>query len=57
MCCCRAERIEIFDEMEEWHLIQQHYCIALGIKDAAGLLTDFGFKTYEAQQAVVPCGD
>jgi hypothetical protein len=26
----RVERLEIFDEMEEWHLIQAHYCIAWG---------------------------
>lgn len=25
----RAERIEIFDELEEWHLIQGHYCISM----------------------------
>lgn len=25
----RIERIELFDEIEEWRLIQNHYCIAL----------------------------
>lgn len=37
----RIERLEIFDEFEEWDLIQSHYCIALGVKDAAGMLADF----------------
>ena len=27
----RIERLEIFDELEEWHLIQAHYCIAWGV--------------------------
>ena len=25
LACCRAERLEIFDELEEWHLIQASY--------------------------------
>lgn len=24
------ERLELFDEMEEWRLIQGHYCVAWG---------------------------
>ncbi|KAG2452241.1 hypothetical protein HYH02_003268 [Chlamydomonas schloesseri] len=41
----RAERLEIFDELEEWHMIQEHYCIALGRNDRDGLLppTAVGF--------------
>eukprot|EP00884_Botryococcus_braunii_P017006 jgi/Botrbrau1/398/Bobra.110_2s0051.2 len=42
----RAERLEIFDELEEWHLIQQHYCLAIGIKDASGVLDAVNFRTY-----------
>lgn len=34
----RIQRLEIFDEFEEWDLIQSHYCIALGIKDEQGAL-------------------
>ncbi|KAG2486061.1 hypothetical protein HYH03_015267 [Edaphochlamys debaryana] len=34
----RVERLELFDELEEWHMIQEHYCIALGRNDAGGLL-------------------
>ena len=28
----RIEKLEIFDELEEWHLIQGHYCITVAIK-------------------------
>jgi len=38
----RAERLEIFDEFEEWHLIQEHYSIALGVNDAEGILKNLG---------------
>ncbi|KAK2075591.1 hypothetical protein QBZ16_001699 [Prototheca wickerhamii] len=40
----RIERLEIFDEFEEWNLIQAHYCIALGIKDGQGVLQGFGLE-------------
>ncbi len=26
----RIEKIEIFDEFEEWDLLQSHYCMCLG---------------------------
>lgn len=26
----RIERIEIFDEFEEWEMLQSHYCMCLG---------------------------
>eukprot|EP00698_Gefionella_okellyi_P002857 TRINITY_DN12725_c0_g1_i1.p1 TRINITY_DN12725_c0_g1~~TRINITY_DN12725_c0_g1_i1.p1 ORF type:complete len:354 (-),score=53.77 TRINITY_DN12725_c0_g1_i1:31-1050(-) len=29
----RIERLEIFDELEEWHMIQQHYSIAWAWRD------------------------
>jgi hypothetical protein len=29
------EKLELFDEFEEWHLIQRHYFIALAINDDA----------------------
>lgn len=45
----RVERLEIFDEFEEWDLIQDHYCIALAVNDASGLLADFGFPRWEPQ--------
>ncbi|KAI3426176.1 hypothetical protein D9Q98_008553 [Chlorella vulgaris] len=50
----RIERLEMFDEFEEWHLIQQHYCIAVGIKDRTGLLDRFGLPHYAAQPFVPP---
>lgn len=28
----RIERIEIFDEFEEWDMLQSHYCLCLGKK-------------------------
>ncbi|KAL4857786.1 Leucine carboxyl methyltransferase 1 [Chlorella vulgaris] len=50
----RIERLEMFDEFEEWHLIQQHYCIAVGVKDRTGLLDRFGLPRYAAQPFVPP---
>jgi len=29
----RVEKIEIFDEFEEWHLMSAHYCIAVAVKE------------------------
>ncbi|KAM3207149.1 hypothetical protein ACQJBY_062390 [Aegilops geniculata] len=40
----RIERLELFDEFEEWHMMQDHYCVAYGINDAEGIFDDFGFK-------------
>ncbi|XP_047336908.1 leucine carboxyl methyltransferase 1 homolog [Impatiens glandulifera] len=39
----RIERLELFDEFEEWHMMQEHYCVAYAINDAMGLFQDFGF--------------
>eukprot|EP00270_Netrium_digitus_P003426 TRINITY_DN13951_c0_g1_i2.p1 TRINITY_DN13951_c0_g1~~TRINITY_DN13951_c0_g1_i2.p1 ORF type:complete len:344 (+),score=69.09 TRINITY_DN13951_c0_g1_i2:36-1034(+) len=41
----RIETLEIFDEFEEWHIMQEHYCIAYGINDATdeGTWKSFGF--------------
>lgn len=39
----RIERLELFDEFEEWHMMQEHYCVAHAINDAMGLFGDFGF--------------
>eukprot|EP01111_Echinosteliopsis_oligospora_P005692 TRINITY_DN1923_c0_g1_i2.p1 TRINITY_DN1923_c0_g1~~TRINITY_DN1923_c0_g1_i2.p1 ORF type:complete len:219 (-),score=44.62 TRINITY_DN1923_c0_g1_i2:14-670(-) len=36
----RIERIELFDELEEWNLIQRHYCIVWAMKDSS---LGFGF--------------
>jgi len=40
----RIERLEMFDEFEEWHMMQEHYCIAYGIIDPKGLFQNFGFS-------------
>lgn len=31
----RVERLEMFDELEEWHLMQAHYVIAVAVRDAS----------------------
>ena len=31
----RIERIEMFDEFEEWELLQSHYCLTLAVKLAS----------------------
>lgn len=27
------EKIELFDELEEWYLIQAHYCLVIAVTD------------------------
>ncbi|XP_068329291.1 leucine carboxyl methyltransferase 1 homolog isoform X2 [Pyrus communis] len=46
----RIERLELFDEFEEWHMMQEHYCVAYAINDALGLFGDFGFLNHRRQQ-------
>jgi tRNA wybutosine-synthesizing protein 4 len=48
----RIEALEIFDEFEEWHLIMGHYCVAVGVKESAGVLGTLDFDTYEPEAAV-----
>ena len=43
----RIERLELFDELEEWRLIQRHYCIAVGTKGPPGL-DGLGFRAAPA---------
>eukprot|EP00891_Asterochloris_glomerata_P002981 jgi/Astpho2/2981/fgenesh1_pm.00051_%23_4_t len=40
----RIERLELFDEFEEWNMLQSHYCIAIGYNDTHDCLKDFGFE-------------
>ncbi|CAI0445954.1 unnamed protein product [Linum tenue] len=40
----RIERLELFDEFEEWHMMQEHYCVAIAINDSMGLLGKYGFS-------------
>jgi len=41
----RIERIELFDEFEEWKLIMAHYCVSVGVNDdEGGVLADFGLR-------------
>ncbi|KAM7275513.1 hypothetical protein ACFE04_017379 [Oxalis oulophora] len=39
----RIERLELFDEFEEWYMMQEHYCVVYAINDAMGLFRDIGF--------------
>ncbi|XP_078431773.1 leucine carboxyl methyltransferase [Wolffia australiana] len=39
----RIERLELFDEFEEWHMMQEHYCVTQAINDAKGIFQGFGF--------------
>ncbi|GAX79303.1 hypothetical protein CEUSTIGMA_g6744.t1 [Chlamydomonas eustigma] len=50
----RMERLEIFDEFEEWHMIQEHYSITIGMNndnakectsnsETGSFMTGFGF--------------
>jgi tRNA wybutosine-synthesizing protein 4 len=39
----RIERLELFDEFEEWHMIQAHYAIAVGRNDPGGELSSVTF--------------
>ena len=32
----RVVRLEMFDEIEEWRLIQEHYCVAWGVNQLDG---------------------
>jgi len=39
----RAEGLEILDEFEEWNILQDHYCVALGVIDGTGILQAYKF--------------
>lgn len=40
----RIERLEMFDEFEEWHMMQEHYCIVVARNDGLGILQSVGFE-------------
>ncbi|XP_051129819.1 leucine carboxyl methyltransferase 1 homolog [Andrographis paniculata] len=39
----RIERLELFDEFEEWYMMQEHYCVTCAINDSLGAFKNFGF--------------
>ncbi|GAA0171782.1 methyltransferase [Lithospermum erythrorhizon] len=41
----RIERLELFDEFEEWYMMQEHYCVAHAINDAMGIFKEYGFPS------------
>lgn len=47
----RIERLELFDEFEEWHMMQEHYCVAYAINDALGIFQNFGFPENDEHNA------
>lgn len=52
----RVERLEVFDEYEEWHMIQEHYCLVFGVNDSAGLLQKVEFGSIPGVVVKVPKG-
>uniref|UniRef100_A0A0A9A637 Uncharacterized protein n=1 Tax=Arundo donax TaxID=35708 RepID=A0A0A9A637_ARUDO len=52
----RIERLELFDEFEEWHMMQEHYCVAYGINDAEGIFDNFGFGKEKHLSRLSFCG-
>lgn len=50
----RIERLEIFDEFEEWNIMQAHYCVAYGVKDDTGVFDNFGFSQKKAENVQRP---
>ncbi|KAI5054998.1 hypothetical protein GOP47_0030143 [Adiantum capillus-veneris] len=49
----RIERLELFDEFEEWHILQEHYCISYGINDQQRMFENFGFQEKQADETPV----
>ncbi|XP_021755235.1 tRNA wybutosine-synthesizing protein 4-like [Chenopodium quinoa] len=47
----RIERLELFDEFEEWHMMQEHYCVALAMNDALGIFQNYGFHENDEKKA------
>ncbi|KAM5554677.1 leucine carboxyl methyltransferase 1 [Rosa sericea] len=50
----RIERLELFDEFEEWHMMQEHYCVAYAINDAMNFFEDFGFPKDQQKHKPIP---
>ncbi|CAH1412211.1 unnamed protein product [Lactuca virosa] len=49
----RIERLELFDEFEEWYMMQEHYCVTIAINDAMGMFENFGFPKDQSVIAAV----
>jgi [phosphatase 2A protein]-leucine-carboxy methyltransferase len=46
----RVARCEMLDEIEEWVLLAQHYCVAWGARDADGAIFGAAWKDFPTQQ-------
>ncbi|KMZ64291.1 hypothetical protein ZOSMA_377G00020 [Zostera marina] len=43
----RIERLELFDEFEEWYMMQEHYCVAYAVNDSKVSRNFFSIKKKE----------
>ena len=50
----RIQRLELFDELEEWHLIQGHYCIAVAINDMDDVVDNNNNVSYDDEGNLKP---
>uniref|UniRef100_A0A1J3G126 Leucine carboxyl methyltransferase 1 homolog n=1 Tax=Noccaea caerulescens TaxID=107243 RepID=A0A1J3G126_NOCCA len=48
----RIERLELFDEFEEWHMMQEHYCVTYAVNDSMGIFGDFGFSRERGSESI-----
>lgn len=44
----------MFDEFEEWHLIQAHYCFTVGINNGSGVLDGVDFLKIQSEILSLP---
>jgi tRNA wybutosine-synthesizing protein 4 len=52
----RIERLELFDEFEEWHMMQEHYCVTYAINDAMDIFKNVGFPNDELAPGATSAG-
>lgn len=50
----RIEVLELFDEFEEWYMMQEHYCVAYAVNDSKGLFDTFGFSSKRTERETEP---
>ncbi|CAN8310787.1 unnamed protein product [Cochlearia groenlandica] len=48
----RIERLELFDEFEEWHMMQEHYCVTYAVNDAMGIYGNYGFTREGGRESI-----
>ena len=45
----RVEKLELFDELEEWHLINAHYSVAIAVCSAANIADSAAARSDEGK--------